>query len=248
MTHRRKIVIGNWKMHGRITSGVQLATDLLQKTLRNKPEGYDVVICPPHTLLWPVAEVLAGSHIKLGGQDCHPANHGAYTGDVSAGMLIDVGCSHVILGHSERRTGHNETNLLIAEKIAAAQQAGLVAILCVGENKAEHDDGRAAEVVAKQLKESLPDRFQTANLIIAYEPVWSIGTGVMPPAQEIEEMHKVIRKTIGATGEAIQVIYGGSITPQSAGPTLALPQVDGALVGGASLNVDGFWAIADKCR
>jgi triosephosphate isomerase (TIM) len=248
MAHRRKTVIANWKMHGRITSGVQLATDLVQKATAHRPEGYDVVVCPPFTLLWPVAEVLAGSHIKIGAQDCHPANHGAFTGDISAGMLVDIGCSHVIIGHSERRNGHNESGHLIAEKIAAAQQAGLVAILCVGENKATREAGQAVDVVTKQLKESLPARYQTANLIVAYEPVWAIGSGITPAAGEIEEMHKAIRKALGATGEVAQVIYGGSITPQAAGEILALPQVDGALVGGASLNADGFWAISEKCR
>ncbi|MBI1272803.1 MAG: triose-phosphate isomerase [Alphaproteobacteria bacterium] len=248
MAHRRKIVIANWKMHGRITSGVQLATDLAQKAAAHKPEGYDVVVCPPYSLLWPVAEVLAGSHIKLGAQDCHTANHGAYTGDISAGMLVDIGCQYVILGHSERRNGHGETSQFVAEKVAAAQQAGLTAIVCVGEDRPTRESGGAVEFVTKQLKESLPSRYQTSSLIVAYEPVWAIGSGTTPAENEIQEMHGAIRKALGATGEVVQVIYGGSITPHTSAGIMALSQVDGTLVGGASLNADGFWAIADRCR
>jgi triosephosphate isomerase (TIM) len=147
MSRRRRIIAGNWKMHGRLTSGLSLANDLVQRLSSHRNLGADIVICPPYTLLWPVAEVLADSTLRLGAQDCHPENHGAYTGDVSAAMLIDMGCRYVILGHSERRNGHKEDNALVARKVAAAQQAGLTVILCVGETRAEYDAGQKTEAV-----------------------------------------------------------------------------------------------------
>lgn len=246
MSRRRKIVIGNWKMHGRLTSGLSLANDLVQRSKDYRQLGADVAICPPHTLLWPISEVVSESMIKLGAQDCHPENHGAYTGDISAAMLIDMGCRYVILGHSERRAGHGETPALIARKVAAAQQAGLVAVLCVGETKQEYDSGKKAEAVEAQLRQSLPEKYTSANLIIAYEPVWAIGSGVTPEVTEVEKMHRHIRKILGPVGEAIQVIYGGSVTPQLAETYLASPEIDGFLVGSVSLNAEGFWAVCEK--
>lgn len=248
MSRRRKLVVGNWKMHGRLTSGLSLANDLVQRVQSHRDLGADIVICPPFTLLWPVAEVLADCAVKLGAQDCHPANHGAYTGDISAAMLIDMGSRYVILGHSERRSGHGESSALIARKIAAAQQAGLTVILCVGETRAEYDAGKKTEAVEAQLRESLPEKFTAANLVVAYEPVWAIGSGVTPEMADVEKMHRHIRKVLGTVGEAVQVIYGGSVTPQLAEGYLSSSEIDGFLVGSVSLNAEGFWGVCEKVR
>jgi triosephosphate isomerase (TIM) len=248
MSRRRRLIAGNWKMHGRLTSGLSLASDLVQRVKSQRALGVDVVICPPYTLLWSVADVLAESTVRLGGQDCHPANHGAYTGDISAAMLIDMGCRYVILGHSERRSKHQEDSSLIASKVAAAQQAGLIVILCIGETRADYDSGNKAEIVAKQLRDSLPEKFTAANLVVAYEPVWAIGSGTTPSMAEVETMHRHIRKTLGTIGEAVQVIYGGSVTPQLAETYLASAEIDGFLVGSVSLNADGFWGVCEKAQ
>lgn len=247
MNKRRRVVIGNWKMNGRIVSGVQLATDLVAKAKIARPELFDVAVCPPHTILWPVSEVLAGSSIQLGAQDCHQMNHGAYTGDVSAGMILDVGCKYVILGHSERRDGHAESPSLIASKVDAAMHAGLKVVLCIGEQKDIRDSGGAIKFVTNQLKQSLPDHIQPQNLIIAYEPVWAIGTGVTPTLEQIAEMHMAIRAAMGQRGETMQILYGGSVSTQNCAEIFSLEEVDGALVGSASLNSDGFWKIAQAC-
>lgn len=235
-------------MHGRLTSGLSLANDLVQNINNHRNLGADVVICPPYSLLWPIAEVLVESPIKLGAQDCHPENHGAYTGDISAAMLIDMGCRYVILGHSERRTGHKEESALIARKVAAAQQAGLTVVLCVGETRAEYDSGKKFEVVEAQLRESLPEKYTTANLVVAYEPVWAIGSGVTPEVADVEKMHRHIRKVLGTVGETVQVVYGGSVTPTLAETYLTSPEIDGFLVGSVSLNADGFWGVCEKAR
>lgn len=235
-------------MHGRLTSGLSLANDLVQRINSHRNLGADIVICPPYTLLWPVTEVLAESPIKLGAQDCHPENHGAYTGDISAAMLIDMGCRFVIIGHSERRAGHKEDSALIARKVAAAQQAGLTVILCVGETRAEYDAGKKTEAVEKQLRESLPEKYTASNLVIAYEPVWAIGSGVTPEVADVEKMHRHIRKVLGQLGETIQVIYGGSVTPQLAETYFTSSEIDGFLVGSVSLNADGFWGVCEKAR
>lgn len=246
MSRRRKLVAGNWKMHGRLTSGLSLANELVQRMKAHRNLTTEVVICPPFTLLWPVAEVLSESAIKLGAQDCHPENHGAYTGDISAAMLVDMGCRYVIIGHSERRGAHHENSDLVARKFAAAQQAGLTAILCVGETRAEYDSGKKNEAVETQLRQSLPEKFTAANLVVAYEPVWAIGSGVTPEVSEVEKMHRHIRKVLGPVGEAVQVIYGGSVTPQLAESYLASSEIDGFLIGSVSLNADGFWAVCEK--
>jgi triosephosphate isomerase len=247
MGKRRKLAVGNWKMNGRLTSGLNLAKDLADKALSRKPLPFDLVICPPMTLLWPLSEAIMGTPVLLGGQDCHTANHGAHTGDISAGMLADLGCRYVILGHSERRTEHNETNELVARKVAAAQLAGLTAIVCVGESKEQRDSGQTDTAIVQQLAASLPDKGQASQLVIAYEPIWAIGTGVIPQPDEIRMVHRLIRRTLGSTGEAVQVLYGGSVTPDNVEILAQEPEIDGVLVGNASLNSDGFWAIAERC-
>ena len=248
MTKRRKLIVGNWKMNGRLTSGLTLVKDLTEKAANQKMLPFDMVVCPPTTLLWPVSESLMGSPILLGAQDCHKANHGAYTGDISAGMLADLGCRYVILGHSERRTGHSETSEMVAHKVEAAQLAGLVTIVCVGETQEQRAAGKTEVVIEEQVRKSLPGSFQASNLVIGYEPVWAIGSGEVPSVSDIERVHRVIRRTLGTVGESIRVIYGGSVAPNNAATILANPEIDGALVGSASLNSDGFWAIAEKAQ
>jgi triosephosphate isomerase len=246
MSKRRRLIVGNWKMNGRLTSGLVLARDIVDKAAAKKPLGYDIVLCPPATLVWPVSEIVSGTPIHLGGQDCHYATHGAYTGDVAAAQLADLGCRYVIVGHSERRQAHGESNELIAKKVEAVQLAGLTAILCVGETAEQLASGDTADIITQQVRESLPTNIRFAHLVIAYEPVWAIGSGQQPTPADIAAVHKNIRKAIGASGEVVQVLYGGSVTPANAGNTLAEPEVDGVLVGSASLNADGFWAIGEK--
>lgn len=248
MAKRRKIIIANWKMNGRLTSGLGLAREVADKSMEIRPLSFDVVLCPPATLLWSISESLMGTPVMTGGQDCHYANHGAYTGDISAGMLADLGCRYVILGHSERRAAYNETNALIAKKVAAAQLAGLTTILCVGETLEQRASGATESAIIQQLTESLPEKVHAAQLIIAYEPVWAVGTGETPTPEEIRSIHRLIRRSLGATGEVVQVVYGGSVVPSNAESILSDPDVDGVLVGSASLNSDGFWAIAEKAR
>ena len=248
MSKRRRMVVGNWKMYGRLTSGMVLARDLVEKAEAHKPLDFDVVICPPATLIWPISEAVLGSPVLLGAQDCHTATHGAYTGDLGAAMFADLGCRYVILGHSERRHGHGETNELIAQKVAAAQMSGLTAILCVGETAEQLASGETAEIIEKQLKESIPEKCKMSSLVVAYEPVWAIGSGQQPSPSDIVNVNKIIRKALGAAGDTVQVLYGGSVTPVNAGLILDELDIDGVLVGSASLNADGFWAIAEKCR
>ena len=189
--------------------------------------------------------VLIGSGIALGGQDCHAAPKGAYTGDISAEMLADFGCSYVILGHSERRHGHDETDTIVRGKIAASWRAGLVAILCVGETQKQRQAGEAVEVVSSQLAGSIPDNAAATTLIVAYEPVWAIGTGLTATTDDIAEMHAEMRSRLPA---GTRILYGGSVNPKNADAILGLAEVDGALVGGASLNADDFWAVAQSCQ
>lgn len=248
MSKRRRLIVGNWKMNGRLTSGLVLARDIAQKAEAKKPLSYDVVLCPPACLIWPVSETLAGTPVHLGGQDCHYATHGPYTGDVSAAQLADLGCRYVIVGHSERRQAYGESNALIGQKLEAAQLAGLTAILCVGETAEQLAAGATADIITRQVKESLPASFRPAQLVVAYEPVWAIGSGQQPAPPDIAAVHKIIRKALGgATGELVQILYGGSVSPANAASILAEADVDGVLVGSASLNSDGFWAIGEKC-
>jgi triosephosphate isomerase (TIM) len=242
----RKLIAGNWKMNGLKADGQALARELARRAGSEKL-GCDLVLCPPATLLMPVAEVLAGSAIALGGQDCHSEAAGAHTGDVSAAMLADAGCTHVIVGHSERRTDHNENDALAQAKVAAANAAGLVAIVCIGETAQQRDAGHTLEVVSRQLAGSVPARFDPARLIVAYEPVWAIGTGRTPTVADVAAVHAHIRAILrGKMGEgaAVRLLYGGSVKPGNARELLHVSDVDGALVGGASLDPDAFWTIA----
>jgi triosephosphate isomerase (TIM) len=248
MANRRKLVAGNWKMNGLRADGLALAGELARRARAAggaENPACDLLICPPATLLALVHEALAGSGVALGGQDCHPAAKGAFTGDVSAEMLTDAGCSHVILGHSERRHRHGETNALVREKIGAARRAGLVPVLCVGETQAQREAGEASAVVAAQLAGSIPEDADTAGeLVVAYEPVWAIGTGLSATLDDIAAIHAALRARLAPD---TRILYGGSVNPGNAAAILGLADVDGALVGGASLEADSFWAIARNC-
>ncbi len=242
----RKLIAGNWKMNGLKREGLALARDLARRAAAERPDC-DLVICPPATLLMAVGDAIAGSGIGLGGQDCHAGPQGAHTGDISAAMLRDAGCSHVILGHSERRSDHHETDALIRAKLAAARDAGLVAILCVGESAEERDAGRALEMVGRQLADSLPDGLSAAQLAVAYEPVWAIGTGRTPAPADVAAVHAHLRAALKgrlAAPSEVRLLYGGSVKPGNAQELLHVAGVDGALVGGASLDAADFWAIA----
>jgi triosephosphate isomerase len=209
-----------------------------------------MLVCPPFTLIGRIGEVLAGSAIALGAQDCHAKAKGAHTGNVSATMLADLGCRYVIVGHSERRTDHKESDAMVAAKAAAAQAAGLAPIVCVGETEAERDQGRTIAVVDGQIAGSVPKGSTAGTLVIAYEPVWAIGTGRTPTVTEVQDVHGRIREFLGRAigkGEAdkTRILYGGSIKSGNAAELLQLPDVDGGLIGGASLVAEDFWKIAE---
>jgi triosephosphate isomerase len=242
----RPVIAGNWKMHGTLASARALAA-AVRAGVEAAEAAAEVVVCPPHPHLAAVAEVLAGGPVALGAQDCHALPAGAHTGDVSAAMLADCGCRFTIVGHSERRAEHHETDGVVRGKALAALEAGLTPILCVGESAAERAAGRAEEVVVVQLAGSLPEAFCAAGGIIAYEPVWAIGSGRTPTGPEIAAMHAAIRRALaarfGEAGAATRILYGGSVKPENAGAILSLPEVNGALVGGASLSAEAFLAI-----
>ena len=246
MAVRTKLVAGNWKMNGLREDGAVLARALAQRVVAAGAggPGCQLLVCPPATLLTIVGGLIAGSGIALGGQDCHAAAKGAFTGDISPEMLADSGCTHVILGHSERRHGHGEDDMAVHGKILGAWRAGLTAILCVGETRAQHEAGTARDIVASQLAGSMPSDAVPDNLIVAYEPVWAIGTGLTATLADIAAMHAAIRSRLSAR---TRILYGGSVNPQNAMSVLGLTEVDGALVGGASLDAESFWAIAMCC-
>jgi triosephosphate isomerase len=241
----RPMVAGNWKMNG--TTAALREPRLLAGMLRGVKLKCDVVICPPATLIRRAKSVMKGSKIKLAGQDCHAAVSGAHTGDISADMLKDAGATAVIVGHSERRTNHKETDAMVSAKAQAAHKAGLVAIICIGETLDERKGGKTLGVLTEQIKGSVPAGSTTANTVIAYEPVWAIGTGLTPTTKEVEEAHAHIRaelaKVMAEAGAATRILYGGSVKPSNAAELLNVPNVNGALVGGASLKAVDFIGI-----
>jgi len=247
MQKLRPLVVGNWKMNGLRASAAELGRVIegYGSGLRGKVE---LAICPPATLLSTFAVVALGSHVGVGAQDCHAKPSGAHTGDISAEMISDTGATFAIVGHSERRTDHGETDALVRAKAEAALRAGLVAIVCVGETEMERRGGTTLDVIDRQLAGSLPDGAESQALVVAYEPVWAIGTGLTPSGADIAEVHAHIRRRLadrfGAEGERIRILYGGSVKPSNAAEILAIPDVDGALVGGASLKAADFLAIA----
>ena len=239
----KKLAAGNWKMNG---TGADLAE--VRALIAAQPDpGCEMLLCPPATLIARMAEAAKGSALMVGGQDSHAAASGAHTGDISAAMLRDAGATHVILGHSERRADHGETDARIRAKAEAAIGAGLVSILCIGETGAERDAGRTLAVIGRQLDGSIPRTANAANLVLAYEPVWAIGTGRTPTLAEIAEVHAFLRSRlrglIGAEAGGLRLLYGGSVKPANAAEIFAVPDVDGALVGGASLKAADFGPI-----
>ena len=247
---RRPLLVANWKMNGLHADGLARASALVAHAAGGDCSG-DIVVCPPATLLFALRAVFAGTQVALGGQDCHVSAEGAHTGDVSAHMLSDAGCAYVIVGHSERRTSHGEHDEWVAGKAAAAHAAGLTAIVCVGESAGDRDAGRALAVIGRQVEGSLPASATPDNTAIAYEPVWAIGTGRTPGPADIEAAHADARagweRRFSGSGAALRVLYGGSVTARNAGGILAVPGVDGVLVGGASLSADTFWQICQAC-
>jgi triosephosphate isomerase (TIM) len=244
---RRKLIAGNWKMNGLRADGLALARAVADRAQAIGTAGPELLICPPATLIALIAERVASPLIALGGQDCHAETAGAHTGDIAAPMLADLGCRYVIVGHSERRTNHGETSAQVRSKSEAALAAGLAAIVCIGETLAERDAGRTLEVIKTKLGGSLPKGASAANVVVAYEPVWAIGTGRNATAGQVAEVHKLIRNELTTRvldAEGVRILYGGSVKPANAAELLAVPDVDGALVGGASLKAEDFIAIA----
>jgi triosephosphate isomerase len=247
----RQLIAGNWKMHGTLASATALA-----EAVRGwaGDVACDLLVCPAFVHLPAVAGMLRDSPVALGGQDCHQALQGAHTGDISAPMLVDIGATHVILGHSERRENHGEIDETVREKTEAALRAGLTPIVCVGETDEQRQSGQETEVVGWQLAGSLPQGFvsKSVGCAVAYEPCWAIGTGKTPTVEEVGAMHAFIREELvrqfGAAGHGIRILYGGSVKPGNAKEMLAVPHVGGALVGGASLVAADFLAIAKAAR
>ena len=241
----RPLIAGNWKMHGLAADGLALARAV---AAGGAGLGAELLVCPPATLVAAVAAAMQGGPVAVGGQDCHAAAKGAHTGDIAAPMLADAGARFVILGHSERRANHAESDATVRAKAEAAIAAGLTPVVCVGEPEADRLAGRAEDVVAAQLAGSLPEGFGAAGGVVAYEPVWAIGTGRTPTEADIAAMHAMIRARLAAAfpqqGTALRILYGGSVKPSNAVSILAIPHVDGALVGGASLVAEDFLAIA----
>ncbi|PWR04181.1 triose-phosphate isomerase [Meridianimarinicoccus roseus] len=242
---RRKLAAGNWKMNGGSVELGEIRTLMGRAATRQT----DMLICPPATLIDRMRALLGDAPMAVGGQDCHTATSGAHTGDISAAMLVDAGASHVIIGHSERRQDHGETDATVRAKTTAAWNAGLIAVICIGETLQERENGQTLDVIGAQLSGSIPDEMTPATTVIAYEPVWAIGTGLTPSLEQIAEVHDFIRDQLGARfadgADGVRLLYGGSVKPSNAADIFAVSNVDGALVGGASLKAADFGAIID---
>ena len=246
----RKLIAGNWKMNGLQPDGLTLARDLAVRLAQESDPNFDMLVCPPFTLLGAIAGAVEGSGLALGAQDCHAQAKGAFTGDVSAEMLADIGCEFVIVGHSERRQYHNEIDLAVSEKAKAVFRCDMTAIICIGETQEERDAGETLTVCSRQIAGSVPWGATSENTVIAYEPVWAIGTGRTPTPADVAEVHAHIRGELSRVvgdPDNVRILYGGSVKGSNAEELMAVPNVDGALVGGASLSVDDFWTIAQSC-
>lgn len=239
----KPLIAGNWKMNG-VRASVPELKRMVQACRKAPKPRAEILICPPAQLIWACKDAVKGGPVKLGAQDCHISVSGAHTGDVSAQMLTDIGAKAVIVGHSERRADHGEESKLVRQKAEAAHAAGLTAIICVGETEAERDAGQTIRVIGRQLKDSVPEGSSAKNTVVAYEPVWAIGTGKTPTLNDIAKAHKALRvrleKRFGKDGARIRLLYGGSVKPGNAAEILALENVNGALVGGASLKSADF--------
>jgi triosephosphate isomerase len=243
------LIAGNWKMHGLQKPGLAQIEALSKLVARTRGLKAEVLLCLPFTLLPAACERLKRGRVAVGGQDCHAVPSGAHTGDISAEMLADAGCRYVICGHSERRADHHETDKVVRRKAEAAHRAGLTAIVCVGETLEQRQAGEAERVVGAQLTGSLPRDSTAANTVVAYEPVWAIGTGVTPTVADVAAMHDYIRgrlrRRLTHEGARLRLLYGGSVKPDNAAPLLAASNVNGALVGGASLKAADLFAIVE---
>ncbi len=246
----RPLIAGNWKMNGLKASAGELSAMIAHA--QSARFDADLLICPPATLVANFAALAKGSPLKIGGQDCHAKASGAHTGDISAEMLQDAGAEYVIVGHSERRADHGEGDAMVLAKAQAAWRAGLIAIVCVGETRSEREGGQALDVVARQLQGSIPEGANDARLVVAYEPVWAIGTGLVPTLADIAQMHSMIRahlvERFGEAGSGVRILYGGSVKPDNAREILSVADVNGALIGGASLKAGDFNLITDAYR
>ena len=246
---RRPLIAGNWKMNGLKASMTELAS--VWQAAGDFKDKVDLLVCPPATLLFTAVSLVAGSNVAIGAQDCHTAPSGAHTGDISAEMIADTGAAAIIVGHSERRADHGESDAVVRSKAEAAWRAKLTAIVCVGETQAERDAGQTLDVIGRQLAGSVPEGATAASLVVAYEPVWAIGTGRTPTTKDVEEVHAFIRgklkERFSEEGAGMRILYGGSVKPSNAAELMAVPNVDGALVGGASLKAADFLAIAGAC-
>jgi triosephosphate isomerase len=244
------LVAGNWKMNGLAASEAELARIISNS--KDFAGNAELMVCPPATLVAAFAGAARGSPVLIGAQDCHAEPSGAHTGDIAAEMLADAGAHAVIVGHSERRADHNETDAQVRAKAQAAWRAGLIAIVCVGEQRKERDAGRTLQIVGRQLDGSLPDGASASNLVVAYEPVWAIGTGLTPTAADVAEVHAFIRdqlnKRLASQAGGVRILYGGSVKPDNAQQLLTVANVNGALVGGASLKAVDFLGIAAVYR
>ncbi len=250
MAHIRSLVAGNWKMNGHRSSIADI--EAIAKVAAAGNAGMaELLICPPATLIMAASQVCIDTPLLIGAQDCHVTTHGAYTGNLSAPMLKDAGASYVIVGHSERRADHDESNALVCAKATAALDAGLNVILCVGETLELREKGHAEDFVGQQLAQSLPEKSHPASLVVAYEPVWAIGTGLIPSFEDIASMHAFMHDRLeqffGRNTNAFRFLYGGSVKPSNAPDIMNIPHVNGTLVGGASLNPQDFLAIARAC-
>ncbi|MBR0716137.1 triose-phosphate isomerase [Bradyrhizobium liaoningense] len=245
----RPLIAGNWKMNGLKAAAAEF--DAMLSGAADVAAKADLLVCPPATLIAAFAEKARGKKVAVGAQDCHPKVSGAHTGDIAAEMLVDAGASAIIVGHSERRADHGESDLLVRQKAEAAWRARVTAIVCVGETQAERDAGKTLDILRGQLQGSLPDGSRAANLTVAYEPVWAIGTGLTPTAKDVEQIHGFIRELLisrfSAEGAKMRILYGGSVKPSNAAELMAVANVNGALVGGASLKAADFLAIAKGC-
>ena len=245
----RPLIAGNWKMNGLKASMAEF--DAMLAGAGAFAGKADLLVCPPATLVAACADKARGKGVAVGAQDCHQNASGAHTGDLSAEMLRDAGATSIIVGHSERRADHGESDALVRAKAQAAWRAGLTAIVCIGETRAQRDAGQTLDVCSAQLKGSLPDGATAANLVVAYEPVWAIGTGLTPTTADVEQVHRFIRSVLTdrfkADGAKIRILYGGSVKPSNAKELMAVANVNGALVGGASLKAADFLSIAAGC-
>ena len=241
----QKYIIGNWKMYGHQKDSIIRARSLVEQFDAGRRYPFTLVICPPAVFLEGVAQEIQGSSVKLGAQNCHWKNQGAFTGDISPSMLVDVGCTYVILGHSEQRQNHHETNAKVAQKAQCALGVGLIPIVCIGETKAQRQQHRTQAIIEQQVMESLPRLSAQQRVILSYEPIWAIGTQNTAPPQDIYAILSFIITLLKNYESRIPLLYGGSITPQNASDIVSLDVVDGLLIGRASLDVNAFWAIAN---